>query len=55
VAAMGAAYYGLTVLGVSYGLALGLLCAAALALAVVLFRRMLAKTAQTFILQELNI
>jgi len=50
----GVAYYGLTVLGASYALAMFLLCAIALTADVLMLFRLTGKTAQTYILQEVQ-
>ncbi len=55
IAACGAAFYGLTVLGVSYVLSFVILCAVAAAGDVLLLKRLRGKTAQTYILQEVRI
>ncbi|MDD3214459.1 MAG: hypothetical protein PHY64_12335 [Eubacteriales bacterium] len=55
VAACGGAYYGLSVLGLKGALILVILCAAVLIIDVLLFRRLLGKASETYILQEVEI
>ena len=54
IAACGGAFYGLSVLGVSHILSLVLLCAVALILNLLFFRRLLGKASKTYILQEVQ-